>query len=119
MANILKLAAAALRSVPTPRPGVNANDYAKALHDWHKSHVADVYLHAANLAITVAQLTEAQDTESTKLLAFLEGQAGAPSTVKLPTDIMSNGRTRADHNKSMREVMRRRSEKSKAAKESA
>jgi hypothetical protein len=105
MPNVLKLGAAALRSVPIPKPGVSADAYAGALHDWHKSHFASIYAAAGNLAIIAAQLAEAQDDESKKLLAYLESQS---SSEKSPSDRMANGRTRADYNRAQRDLMRRR-----------
>jgi hypothetical protein len=114
MTNPLRRAAAVLRSVPIPKLGVNAGDYARALHDWHRSTGSiRVYLHAANLTIECALLDEAQDTESKKLLAHLDRQV-ASSNEKLPTDKMPNGRSRADHNAAMAELMRRKRAAKKA-----
>jgi hypothetical protein len=113
--NILRLGAAALRHVPTPKPGVSADAYGRALADWHRStgHLK-IYAAAGNLAIIAAQLVEAQDEESRRLLAHLE--RSMPNE-KLPTDKMANGRTRADYNAAQRELMRRRSAEAKAAKD--
>lgn len=105
--NVLKLGAAALRAVPTPKAGVNADVYARALRDWHRStgHLK-IYAAAGNLAILAAQLVEAEDEESKKLLAHLERVAPVE---KSPSDKMANGRSREAYNAAQREVMRRRS----------
>jgi hypothetical protein len=87
MTNILKLGASALRAVPTPKPGVSADDYAQGLHDWHRpTGYLKIYGAAGNLAIIAAQLVEAQDEESRKLLEHLE--SSVPNE-KLPTDKMA------------------------------
>jgi hypothetical protein len=111
---ILRLGAAALRHVPTPKPGVRADAYANALHDWHRSTgYVKIYAAAGNLAIIAAQLVEADDDESRKLLAHLERAVPAE---KLPSDKMANGRSREKFNEAQRELMRRRSAEAKAAK---
>jgi hypothetical protein len=118
--NILKLGAAALRAVPTPKPGVSAAAYTRALHDWHRSTgLISIYGAAGNLAIIAAELVEAKDDKSKALLAHLERQS---VNDKSPSDKMSNGRTREAYNAAQREVMRRRSAAAReaaAAKESA
>ena|ERR1700722_11806064 len=109
MTNLLKLGAAALRAVPTPKPGVSADVYARLLHDWHRSNgCLKIYGAAGNLAIIAAQLVEAQDEESKKLLAHLERVAPVD---KSPSDKMANGRSRADKNAYQRDLMRKRAAK--------
>ena len=117
MANILRLAAAALAAVPTPKDGVTANQYGAALKDWHRAHATHVYLHAANLAISVLMLTEAEDSESVKFLDHLERQA-ALRAPKLPTDSIK-GESREQKNDRQKLLMRERRAAAKAAKESA
>jgi hypothetical protein len=104
----LRRAGAALRSVPIPKPGVDAKTYAGALADWHRSTGSvRVYMHAANLAIECALLAEAEDAESRALLAHLDRQVAA-SNERLASDIMPNGRSRADYNAAQADFMRRK-----------
>jgi hypothetical protein len=103
MANILKLGAVALSHVPTPKDSVRAEAYARALHDWHRSTgYLKVYAAAANLAIEVALLTEADDTESKQFLAHLTANVS-----KLPTDVVM-GEARAQRNERQKLLMRQR-----------
>jgi hypothetical protein len=112
--NILRTAAVALSHVPLPQPGIKAEPYARALHDWHRSTGSlKVYAAAANLAIEAALLTEAEDPESKKFLAHLTAQVS-----KLPTDIVS-GESREQKNERQRLLMRKRRAAAKAAKVSA
>jgi hypothetical protein len=114
MTNPLRRAGAALRSVPTPKPGICADAYGRALADWHLSTGSiRVYMHAANLAIECALLAEAEDEESKKLLGHLDRQAAA-SNEKLPSDKMPNGRSRADYNAAQADFMRRKRAAKKA-----
>jgi hypothetical protein len=118
MANILRLAATALSHVPAPQVGVTANDYGHAIQSWVASTGwLKVYAGAANLALQVALLTEAEDDESKKFLAHLERQAAARAP-KLGTDIVS-GESREQKNERQKLIMRARRAAKKAAVEAA
>jgi len=112
----LRRAGAALRSVPIPKPGVDAKAYAGALRDWSRSTGSiRVYMHAANLAIECALLAEAEDMESKRLLDHLDRQVAA-SNERLPTDRMPNGRSRDSYNAAQKKLMAEKRAKAKAEK---
>jgi hypothetical protein len=107
--SILRLADAALRLVPTPKPGVNADAYARALHDWHRSTgFLKIFAAAGNLAIVASQLAEATDPASKAVVARLAANAPKPQT-----DVVS-GEPRSQRNERQKILMRERRAAAKA-----
>ena len=100
--NVLRLAAAALRVVPVPKPD-EGDDYGFRMNAWSLSR-SKLERYAGALAC--AAYDAARDPAQAELVASLSNNAQKPLS-----DTMANGRSREDFNAYQREAMRRRIER--------
>ena len=106
MINALKLGAAALRGVPVPKPNEPSADYATRLATW-REECSELEVYAGALAVCAAEALEAQDEPTKTLVARLSNNS-ANNTPRSLSDVMANGRSRADFNAAQAAQMRRR-----------
>jgi hypothetical protein len=96
----MKLAAAALRAVPVPKPNEPSGTYGNRLREWNHGRL-EIETCAGNLALSAARASESEHPRTRELVA------GLVSNPLTQTDTVK-GQSRADRNEYMADYMRRK-----------